>query len=418
MRGLILFILFGCLWLAGPARADDAAVRRGAYLARAGDCTACHTLPGKPEFSGGLPINSPFGAIYATNITPDKQFGIGDYTLQDFDGALRRGVVRGKHLYPAMPYTSYVKLGDGDIADLYAYFMHGVAPVHEPPPATHLPFPFNQRWGLAGWNLLFAPRETYRGVIGRTAQWNRGAYLVQSLGHCGSCHTPRDVFFKEKAYDEAGRQFLAGGLLDNWYAPALSGAAPETLQAWSEADIAAFLKTGQAHGGIAFGAMKQVVEDSTQYMTDSDLRAMASYLKSLSHDRGEAKVAQAATPSAPTLGATELPGAGLYAQFCSRCHGTAGQGIGRYPALAGNPVVRSKDASSLIRIVLLGGRAPLTAFASRPPAMPGFRAQFSDKDVADVVTYIRSSWGNDAAPVEPHRVGALWLDVARNPGSQ
>ena len=262
---------------------NSADVARGAYLAKVGDCVACHTTgPQQPLFAGGLPLNSPFGIIYSTNITPDPINGIGKYTLEDFSRAVRNGIAKdGRRLYPAMPYASFTATTDDDIRALYAYFMNEVAPVNHKPPETKLPFPFNLRWSLFFWDFAFVKHERYKPHNDRDARWNRGAYLVQSLGHCGACHTPRGLGFQERAYTESCPIYLSGAVVDNWYAANLTGDSASGLGRWSEADIAAFLETG--HGGqiAAFGSMIDVIENSTQYLHKVDLNAIAHYLKSL-----------------------------------------------------------------------------------------------------------------------------------------
>jgi mono/diheme cytochrome c family protein len=401
------------------AGADAGLVARGAYLAKMGDCTTCHTNEkgGGRKFAGGLPIRSPFGKIYSTNITPDPEYGIGDYTLADFTRALRRGVAKdGHHLYPAMPYPSFAKASDEDIRALYAFFMHGVEPVASQPPRTRLPFPVNQRWGLWIWNRLFLRTQRYKPEPGRGDAWNRGAYIVQGLGHCGACHTPRTIFYNEKSYDAMGEDFLTGQTLDRWYAPNLRGDLASGLGRWEEADIVSFLKTGHGHGAAAFGNMKGVVEKSMQYMTEDDLQAIALYLKSLApygdravyEMRGEgARAARAAYPQ-------ERPGAGIYAQYCARCHG--GNGRGRPPSaphLAGSSVLMSRDPTSLIRLLLAGGAAPRTESGPPVSRMPAFARQLNDAQIADVLSYIRSAWGNGAGPVTARQVRLLREDLRR-----
>jgi mono/diheme cytochrome c family protein len=222
LRMLFVLALFG----AAPARADDTAgpSNRGEYLARAGDCVACHSVPGGKAFAGGLKMGSPLGAIYSTNITPDPETGIGAYTLDDFDGALRRGFAKDGHrLYPAMPYPSYAKLTDDDVRALYEFFMKDVAPVHQTNQPNEIPALLSFRWPLAIWDLVFMSRGSYAAKPEHDAVWNRGAYLVQGLGHCGACHTPRGLAFQEKALDDNSSTYLAGALLDAWSAPNLRG---------------------------------------------------------------------------------------------------------------------------------------------------------------------------------------------------
>jgi len=409
--------------LAMAQQVDPADVDRGAYLARAGDCIACHTAgPQQPPFAGGLPLNSPFGIIYSTNITPDPTNGIGKYTLDDFSRAVRNGIARdGRRLYPAMPYASFTATTDDDIRALYAYFMNEVAPVNHKPPETKLPFPFNIRLSLIFWDFAFVKHERYKLHDDRDAQWNRGAYLVQSLGHCGACHTPRGLGFQEKAYTEASPVFLSGAVVDNWYAANLRGDAAGGLGRWSEADIAAFLETG--HGGqiAAFGSMIDVIENSTQYLHKDDLDAIAHYLKSLpargeraSYEPGTAAVA--IKLSAMVTGEMEHPGAGLYQSFCVKCHKETGNGEpGKFPKLAGNSIVLSENATSLIRLVLEGGKTAQTKKGPKPEEMPAFAKKLSDRQIAEVLSFIRNSWGNKASPVTTRQASSLRRALQKKP---
>ena len=394
--------LRGCGIIIQPCHGDKqvnlADITRGAYLARVGDCVACHTAgPQAPRFAGGLPINSPFGIIYSTNITPDPDYGIGRYTLADFSRAVRNGITKdGKRLYPAMPYASFTGITDDDIRALYAYFMNEVKPVNYKPPETKLPFPFNIRLSLMFWDALFAKDERYKPHDDRDAQWNRGAYLVQSLGHCGACHTPRGLAFQEKAYSESSPLYLSGALVDNWYAANLTGDPASGLGRWSEADIAAFLETG--HGGqiAAFGSMIDVIQNSTQYLHKDDLKAIAHYLKSLPA-HGEKSSYSPETPaatlalSAMVTGEQERPGAGLYQSFCAKCHQITGDGKpGKYPKLAGNSIVLSDNPTSLIRLLLEGSKTAQTSLGPEPQEMPSFAKTFSDRQIAEVLSFIRT----------------------------
>jgi mono/diheme cytochrome c family protein len=402
-----------------------AQIARGAYLAKAADCAGCHTAPPRvthpgaaptatPAFAGGLGMVSPFGTIYSSNITPDPRSGIGRYSYDDFARAVREGVAPGgKRLYPAMPYPSFAKIDDADMHSLYAYFMHGVQPVAAPAPATRLPFPFNQRWALAVWNWAFAPSGPFKPEPTRDAQWNRGAYLAQSLGHCGACHTPRGAAYEERGYSEADPLFLTGGTNDHWFAPNLTGDPGSGLGRHSAADIAAFLKHGHGGGLIAFGSMVQVVEDSTQYLRDADLAALAAYLKSLpprapsGHFNERSRAARQSVQALKT-GDVERPGAGLYAAYCARCHQTDGAGVPqKYPRLAGNPAVLSASSTSLVRLLVEGGRSPRTEHGPEPRKMPSFADQLSDSEMAHVLTFIRNTWGNAAAPVTTRDVSSV-----------
>ncbi len=405
------------------AQQEDASlISRGAYLAILADCTGCHTAqtPGSQPFAGGLPMASPFGTIYASNITPDPTTGIGRYSYEDFERAVRQGTAPGgKHLYPAMPYPSFVKISDEDVRALYAYFMKGVTPVSHTPPATHLPFPFNQRWGLSLWKAAFLHDKRYAPSATHGTLWNRGAYIVQSLGHCGACHTPRGIGFEERGLDESSKQFLTGGINDHWFAPNLTGDPGSGLGRLSEQDIIAFLKTGHGQGVhiTTFGSMVEVVENSTQHFSDEDLRAVARYLKSLpaqassgSHEPNSRQARQSI--AALNTGAVQRPGAGVYMSLCVKCHRADGQGKpDKFPALAGNPAVLSADATSLIRLVLQGGATPHTLTGPASKKMPAFADKLTDTEIARVLTLIRSTWGNQAAPVLTRDVAVLRAEL-------
>jgi mono/diheme cytochrome c family protein len=395
---------------------DDAAlIARGDYLAKAADCAGCHTAPkGGAPFAGGLGLASPFGTIVSSNITSDSQYGIGAYSYEEFARTLREGVARGgKHLYPAMPYPSYSKITDDDMRALYAYFMRGVQPVHTQPPATELPFPFDQRWVLAFWNLAFSPNNVYEPRNGRDAQWNRGAYLVQALGHCGACHTPRGPAFEERAYSENEDVYLTGGLNDHWFAPNLTADPGSGLGRVPAEHIASFLKNGHGGGLVTFGSMVQVVEDSTQYLSDADLNAIARYLKSLPAQRpsgtfepGSLRARQGV--DAMRTGAVQRPGAGIFLSFCAKCHQADGTGKPfKYPRLAGNPAVLAADSTSLIRLLVEGGQSPDTAGGPVPEKMPAFNKKLTSEEIARVLTFVRSTWGNNASPVTTHQVAGL-----------
>ena len=392
--------LLALIALLGWAAASDAAeLSRGAYLARAGDCAGCHTAgPNAAPFAGGLGMNTPFGTIFTTNITPDPATGIGRYTRDEFAAALRRGQRRdGSRLYPAMPFASFARLTDADVDDLYAYFMHEVAPVRYRPPPTQLPFPFNQRWGLAAWDAFFVRSKPFTARPDRSAEWNRGAYLVQSLGHCGACHTPRGPLFEERGYDESSEHFLAGGELDHWYAPDLGGNPASGMGRRSVAELVSLLRSGHGDGASVYGPMVDVVKMSTSQLTESDLAAIASYLKTLPV-RASTSAFQPTRPVAYV--AQERPGAAVYSGFCQRCHGANGEGDPpKYPRLAGSPTVLSPNGASLLRIVLEGSDSPSIVHQTMRTGMPAFAASLSDADIADVLTYARNSWGNRAAPL-------------------
>ncbi|MGH8762833.1 MAG: c-type cytochrome [Nitrosospira sp.] len=398
--------------------ADPAMVARGAYLAKAADCVSCHTAgPHHPPFAGGLPINSPFGIIYSTNITPDPVTGIGQYSYSDFSRAVREGIAKdGRRLYPAMPYASFTAILDDDIQALYAFFMNGVEPVNHKPPQTRLPFPFNQRWTLQFWDAAFVNHARYKPRADRDEQWNRGAYLVQSLGHCGACHTPRGLAYQEKAYSELSSEYLSGAVVDNWFAANLTGNRASGLGRWSEAEISTFLETGHSSHAVAFGSMVTVIENSTQHLRKEDLNAIARYLKSLPPRKGKTSY-KPVTPLAAMListktgivtGPFERPGAGLYEGFCVKCHQDGGTGKSpKIPRLAGSPMVLSENALSLIRLMLEGGKGPVTKNGPEPKEMPSYAKKFTDREIADVLTFVRNSWGNKASAVTPRDVSSV-----------
>ncbi|MBV4533964.1 cytochrome c [Pseudomonas sp. SWRI107] len=387
---------------------DAALVSRGEYVARLSDCVACHSLPGKTPFAGGLEMATPLGAIHATNITPDREHGIGAYSLADFDRAVRQGVAPGaRRLYPAMPYPSYAKLSDDDVRALYAFFMQGVQPSAEANIPSSIPWPLNMRWPIALWNGLFAPAHTYAAKPSQDALWNRGAYIVQGPGHCGSCHTPRGLAFNEKALDESGTPFLAGALLDGWYAPSLRQDPNTGLGRWSEPEIVQFLKTGRNKHAVVYGSMTEAFNNSTQFMADDDLAAIARYLKSLPGDPArDGKPWQYQAVSA--AGRLDAPGAHTYVTRCASCHGLDGKGQPEWmPPLAGATSMLAKENASAINITLNGSQRIVAAGVPDAYRMPAFREQLSDQQIAEVLSFARSAWGNEAAAVDAKAVAKL-----------
>jgi alcohol dehydrogenase (quinone), cytochrome c subunit len=390
--------------LAAPA-ATPALIARGAYLAQLGDCAACHSVPGKPAFSGGLRMGIPIGAVYTTNITPDSNNGIGRMSLNDFDRALRFGVAEGHSLYPAMPFTSYYNTRPDDVAALYTYFKYGVPAAAVPNRPNDIVFPLSMRWPLTFWRWFFAPTPKPF-VASGDPQLSQGAYFVEGLGHCGECHTPRALTMQVKAATPAdGAAFLSGAVIENYFAPSLRNGGPGTLGSWSEEELARFLQTGANAQGIAFGSMSDVIVHSTQYMTPDDALATAKYLKNLSSPGEEPATRfnyDATEHLALKNGDAAKPGALIYLNNCAACHRPDGVGYDQvFPRLAGNPVVQAQNPQSLVSIVLEGSRTPRTARTPAQFTMPAFSWRLSDKDVADVVNFIRTSWGNGASPVSP-----------------
>jgi mono/diheme cytochrome c family protein len=384
-----------------------ALIARGTYLAQLGDCAACHSAPGKPAFSGGLRMAIPIGAIYTTNITPDSKNGIGRMSLGDFDRALRFGVAEGHSLYPAMPFTSYYNTRPEDVAALYTYFKYAVAPAAVPNRPNDIVFPLSMRWPLTFWRWFFAPSpKPFAASAGMDSQLSQGAYFVEGLGHCGECHTPRAVTMQVKATTPAaGAAYLSGAVIENYFAPSLRNGRPGTLGTWSEEELAQFLETGANSQGIAFGSMSDVIIHSTQYMTPADALATAKYLKSLRNSDEEPATRftyDATEHLAPKNGDASKPGARIYLDNCAACHRPDGAGYEQvFPRLAGNPVVQTGNPQSLVSIVLDGSQTPRTARAPAQFTMPRFAWRLSDKDVAGVVNFIRTSWGNSASPVSP-----------------
>jgi alcohol dehydrogenase (quinone), cytochrome c subunit len=407
--------LSGALLVLGTAlgaNAQETATpqNKGEYLARAGDCVSCHSVAGGKAFAGGLRMGTPMGAIYSTNITPDPDTGIGNYSLQDFDRALRHGIAKDGHrLYPAMPYPSYAKIGDDDILALYTFFMKDVSPVKQENKWNEIPWYLNQRWPLAIWDAIFSPKTGYIPSQDHDATWNRGAYLVEGLGHCGSCHTPRGWAFQEKALDSGSDSYLRGAELDAWYAPSLRGEVRTGLGEWSEDDVVAFLKSGHNTKGVVFGSMLDVINNSTPYMADEDIHAIATFLKSLPATAQQTRFSyDNAATQALQSGRLQQPGAAIYAGACSPCHGVDGKGQPPFmPPLAGNPVVLDADPSSLVNLVLNGAQPIVVKGVPDAYRMPQFRIQLNDEEIAQTLSFLRGAWGNDAGAITPDQVKDL-----------
>ncbi|QYX47490.1 c-type cytochrome [Pseudomonas tussilaginis] len=385
--------------------ANQTLLERGRYVAQLGDCIACHTAPQGALMAGGLQLKTPMGTIYSSNITPDPETGIGRYSFEQFDSAMREGVsADGTQLYPAMPYPSYAKMSETDMRALYAYLMQDVAPISQPNQAADMSWPFNMRWGLALWNWAFLDNQPFEPDPNRDPLINRGAYLVQGLGHCGACHTPRGIAFQEKAMSDAGssgKHFLAGETVEHWRALSLRNL-------WTVPDTVELLKTGQNRFATVSGNMADVIHHSTQHFSDADLTAIASYLKSLPPSDDDLPMpAVALTPAAPAADLFSSRGGLGYTQFCSDCHRPDGGGVpGMFPPLAGNPSIASSDPTSLLHITLTGWETAQTATHLRVYTMPGF-ARLSDQEIAEILSFVRSRWGNDSAAVTAQQVRRL-----------
>jgi len=369
--------------------ADAAAISRGRYVAVAGDCVACHTAPGSKEaFAGGYSISTPFGGIFASNITPDAETGIGNWTEREFYRAVRHGKgIDGENLYPAMPYNAYVKVSDEDMHDLWMY-MRSVKPVNNKVPETQLPFPYNIRMAMMGWNLLFFKNEGFKPDMSKSAEYNRGAYLVEGLEHCAACHTPKNIIGGDTG------AYLQGSNLGEWYAPEITSNTYTGIGNWSEDQVVQYLKLGSNHVAVASGPMAEAVTNSTQHLTDADLHAIASYIKAQPGSDNKKPTPLAADNAQMKIGAN------VYEANCSACHNSNGQGISHLAAgLANNPAIMSPDASSILTTVLQGDRGAVTEGNPTSGAMPSFAWKLSDEQTAAVATYIRNSWGNAASAV-------------------
>ncbi len=404
MRRLATLVAAGLL-LAPAVQADPdnfAAVVKGRALAAAGDCVACHTAPGGVPFAGGLGLETPFGTIMTPNITPDDGTGLGHWSADDFAHAMHDGVQPGGgHLYPAFPYTYYTRLTRDDTDAIFA-FLRTLPPTEHLVDRDTLPFPFDIRTSMLAWNALFFTPGTFVPDPNQSAEFNRGAYLVQGAGHCGACHTPLNMLGANK-----DSQFLQGNQIDNWTAPNITDDAHVGLGKWSVDDIVTYLHTGHNAMSIASGPMAEVVAYSTSHMPDADLHAIAVYLK----QRGAAPGDAAPTPISADDPKMKV-GEAVYVDTCSACHTRSGAGVPNiFPRLANNPVVQQDDASSLIRVVLTGARGAATDAAPTGPAMPSLGYRLDDAQVAAVVTYIRNSWGNAAKPVEAADVRSLRATV-------
>jgi mono/diheme cytochrome c family protein len=449
VRGAIAAIVVGaCAGVCGAAHAQDAApppaqqpagsqtpveaaldvspeaalVRKGQYLATVGDCVSCHTRPGGEPFAGGLPLKTPFGTIFTANITPDHGAGIGNWTEEQLAHAMREGIDdAGDHLYPAFPYTAYTKVTDEDVHAIYAY-LKTLTPVKYTPPANRMSFPFNMRGLMAVWNKMFFKAGRYMPDPAQSAEWNRGAYLVQGLGHCGACHTPRNQLggetenlaltggvYNDAVEDAVHEQEIVkeDNVVRPWAAVNLTSS-PRGLAAWSVDDIAAYLKTGHTERAGAFGPMAEVVANSTKFLTDEDAHAMAVYIKAL--PAADQPIDKPATPDLMQKGEV------AYTVRCGDCHQPTGLGSPRSanadltkisPPLAGNPVVMAPSPATLINVILYGAHESVLDDKSWPK-MPGFELDFGlgmdDDQIAALATYVRNSWGNKAGAVDPKDV--------------
>ena len=373
-------------------------VARGAYLVRAGNCMACHTERGGVPFAGGRAVETPFGTVYAGNLTPHRASGIGDWSPDHFWRALHNGRSRdGRLLYPAFPYPNYTRVTRADADAMYDY-LRTLPPVDRPNTGHRLRWPYSTQPALAVWRALYFKPQAHEEERSQSAEWNRGSYLVSGLGHCSACHSPRNALG-----GTSDMMDLSGGLvpMQNWYAPSLASPLEAGVADWEPAQIVRLLQTGAATRATVSGPMAEVVLRSTQHLTPADLRAMAVYLKALPQHPADAPPAEAP----PMTTALAERGAKLYGQHCAKCHGEQGEGVANaYPALAGNRAVTLPATANLVQLVLGGGFAPATAGNPRPFGMPPYATVLGDSDVAAVLSHIRASWGNKAPAVSEFMV--------------
>ncbi|MBM7124873.1 c-type cytochrome [Dyella flava] len=399
----MLCIAFGLLALAQVGRSQDASViAQGQYLARAGDCIACHSNPGDKPFAGGRAMITPFGTLYSPNISPDPVTGIGTWTSDQFYNMMRTGrSPSGQLIYPAMPFAAYTKVTRADDDAIFAY-LKSVPPVHQQNQDQDLRFPYNNRNLLMGWRTLYFKEGEYKPDPSKSSEWNRGAYLVEGLGHCSMCHTAINALGGSSASSA-----YQGGLIpmQEWYAPSLTSNREAGLGEWSIEDISDLLQAGVSKRGAVYGPMAEVVYNSLQYLSDADIHAMAIYLKALP-STGET-AAPTETETQDKLRLFPL-GKKIYEAQCAMCHGLNGEGRGwDFPPLAGNQSIQMTSSVNPIRMVLNGGYPPGTIRNPRPYGMPPFAQQLSDEEVAAVVTYIRTAWHNHGAAIQAHDVNVL-----------
>jgi mono/diheme cytochrome c family protein len=388
---LVVTTLLGCTPVRAqqvPDAQDFAVIERGRYLATVADCRACHTDPAtRRSFAGGRPIETPFGVVLSANITPDAQTGIGNWNDEAFDDAVRRGrMPDGSHLYPAMPYEYFTRMTKKDVQAIRAY-LSTVPAVHNAVETNQLPFPFSIRAGMAVWNGLYFEAGEFQRDPGKSAQWNRGAYLVRGPGHCGACHTPKSFLGGDKSEHR-----LQGYATQGWFAPDIAGNGGGIAN-WSVGDIVEYLSKGHNRLAAAAGPMAEVVENSGSQMTPSDLEAVGTYLKQQPAESSRAKPIAANDPQMTA-------GAAIYTDLCSACHKKDGSGVEYLiPNLAGAASVASRDPMTVLRVLIDGAQSVATSAEPTAPAMPAYGGQLNDAQIAAVATYIRNSWGHASAPV-------------------
>lgn len=400
---------------------------RGEAVMRAGDCMACHTAKGGEPMAGSRGIESPMGTIWASNITPDKETGIGSWTMDQFRAAMVDGIGgHGQQLYPAMPYENYRYMTESDLRALYDYLQTEVKPVKNEVAATRLSFPFNMRFGIRAWNWLALSGESQFSPMAGDEQQIRGQYLTEGAGHCAACHSPRTSYMAQDGTRLSDKSFLSGGMVDDWTAPALRGK-DARIQKWSTEEVAAYMATGRNAHAVANGEMASVVEHSLQHMSDSDLKAMAVFLKSMDGQAVEAAPAKIATPGPRSMAplpadeagkataallksaSPDMPlGARLYLDNCAACHFVSGKGSPEiFPELQANSMVQGKDASPLVAVILNGTASLMTDRRPLNLVMQGYADRLTDSEVAALATFLRKGWGNQASDVSESQVSKV-----------
>ena len=400
----IAFAAAGSLWLFPIADsvlargATSVSAERGEYLVKAGNCAECHTAHGGKPFAGGRAMQTPFGTIYSTNITPDPATGLGHWSTKDFYRAMHEGVGRGgKRLYPAFPYPWFTKVDANDVRAIKAY-LDTLPRVRQKNKSPKLPWPFSVREVMIGWNVVNFHEGTFRADSNKSAQWNRGAYLVEGLGHCGECHSPKNKMGAAKTGDQ-----LEGGFAENWYASNLGADLRDGLGSWSTQEIVEYLKNGSNAKAAAAGPMADIVRDSTAHLKNSDLNAMATYLKDLpkTSEVAEAKVDH-------SDGSILERGKALYTANCIGCHFASGVGMAKvFPPLKASAVVQAKYPDTVLQVIIGGGKVVTTKRQRWPYHMPPFGRKLSDQQIADIATYIRNAWGNRASAVSAAEVAKV-----------
>ncbi|MGB7010822.1 MAG: cytochrome c [Pseudolabrys sp.] len=392
---------------AGLTKADI--VKRGEYLAKAADCMVCHTAPGGADYAGGLAFPLPFGTLYSTNITADKDTGIGNYSDQDFLDAVQRGIRKdGARLYPAMPYTSYTFMTDADVLAIKAYLL-SLPAVPRQNQRDMLQFPFNQRWSMIFWSLAFNPNTRFAPNTEKSAEWNRGAYIAEALAHCGDCHTPRNLAFALDNHRKFGGAVAAG-----WRAYDITSDKGTGIGSWSDEEVFAYLAKGHATGrGTASGPMGEAVDHSFSQMDPADIRALVTYLRSIpAVASSEPATIAPPAPASPKEGGAvaDAPGRKVFAQACVSCHSWTGvSALSPFATISGSRAVNDPSATNVAQIVISGTRR----FTPGAMSMPAFGSTYTDTEIAAVANYVTGRFGNSASKLTAKDVADLRGQTAR-----